>query len=100
SDDEESGTFALADATAFSVNTVFAQLEMALKDGPADVAHGAKRLGVPTKRPAICSLTLGTYPVSPLEMTRAYATLAARGVRLLALTVGQVTGPAAEDVCV
>ena len=32
--DEESGTFALADATAFSVNTVFAQLELALENGP------------------------------------------------------------------
>jgi len=96
--DEESGTFALADATAFSVNTVFAQLELALENGPEDVVSTAKALGIQTDLPPICSLTLGTKELTPLEMTRAYATLAARGMRHVPLPVGKVTGPDPKDV--
>jgi penicillin-binding protein 1A len=41
----------------------------------------AHRLGIVSPLQAVCSITLGTQPVSPLEMTSAYSTIAARGIR-------------------
>jgi penicillin-binding protein 1A len=77
--DEESGTFSLATATAYSVNTVFAQVTSLV--GPDAVADAAHRMGIRSKLEPVCSITLGTQAVTPLEMTNGYATLAARGVR-------------------
>ena len=76
--DEESGTFTLKDATAYSVNTVFAQVIAQL--GPDRVVDMAHRLGIRSKLDPYCSVTLGTQAVNPLEMTNAYGTLADRGV--------------------
>jgi membrane peptidoglycan carboxypeptidase len=80
--DEESGTFSLWSATAHSVNTVFAQI--AAQVGPENVADVAHRMGIRSPlhapgQPVPCAITLGTQAVNPLEMTNAYATLAARG---------------------
>ena len=86
--DEESGTFSLATATAYSVNTVFAQVTSLV--GPDAVADAAHRMGIRSKLQPVCSITLGTQAVSPLEMTNAYATLAARGVRRWATPVHAV----------
>ncbi|MDP9295690.1 MAG: transglycosylase domain-containing protein, partial [Actinomycetota bacterium] len=78
--DGEAGTFTLAEATAFSVNTIFAQLVTKLHNGPQDVADVAHKMGIRSHLDPVCSITLGTQPVTPLEMTDAYATLAAQGV--------------------
>jgi penicillin-binding protein 1A len=86
--DEESGTFSLATATAYSVNTVFAQVTSLV--GPDAVADAAHRMGIRSKLQPVCSITLGTQAVTPLEMTNAYATLAARGVRRWATPVHAV----------
>ena len=83
--DEESGTFSLATATAYSVNTVFAQVASLV--GPDAVAEVAHRMGIRSKLQPVCSITLGTQAVTPLEMTNGYATLAARGVRRWATPV-------------
>ena len=40
----------------------------------------AHKLGITSKLQPVCSIALGTQAVNPLEMTSAYATLAARGV--------------------
>ena len=77
--DETEGTMNLIDATAHSVNTIFAQLVTEV--GPDAVVRMAHRLGIQSNLQAVCSITLGTQAVSPLEMTDAYATLAARGTR-------------------
>lgn len=77
--DETSGYMNLVDATANSVNTIFAQL--VTKVGPEKVVRMAHRLGIRSLLKPVCSITLGTQAVSPLEMTSAYATLAARGIR-------------------
>jgi penicillin-binding protein 1A len=69
----------LIDATANSVNTIFAQLVTQV--GPDAVVRMAHRLGIESDLKPFCSITLGTQPVSPLEMTSAYATLAAHGIR-------------------
>jgi penicillin-binding protein 1A len=76
--DEESGYMNLLDATANSVNTIFAQLADIV--GPENIAETAHRMGITTPLQPVCSITLGTQPVNPLEMTDAYATLAARGI--------------------
>jgi penicillin-binding protein 1A len=76
--DESGGYMSLLDATAHSVNTIFAQLVDIV--GPQNVVSTAHKLGIASKLQAVCSITLGTQAVNPLEMTNAYATLAARGV--------------------
>jgi penicillin-binding protein 1A len=77
------GTLDLRSATANSVNTVFA--ELITEVGAADVADLVKRFGFtgPDGSGEIapnCSLALGTLDVSVLEMARAYAGFAGRGV--------------------
>jgi len=77
--DEESGDFTLLQATAFSVNTVFAQVASAVT--PDAIVETAHHMGIRSPLEPVCSITLGTQAVTPLEMTNAYATLAARGWR-------------------
>ena len=77
--DSSAGTVDLLGATTSSVNTVYAQLVTALPDGPRDVIDAARRLGIRSKLPDVCSITLGSVQINPLEMTNAYATFANRG---------------------
>jgi penicillin-binding protein 1A len=76
--DESAGTMSLASATAHSVNTIFAQLITVV--GPSKVVDVMHRMGIRSHLETVCSVTLGSQAVTPLEMTSAYATLAARGV--------------------
>jgi len=93
--DEESGVFTLAQATAHSVNTVFAQLTSLVgPEAAVDVAH---RMGIRSPLEPVCSITLGTQAVNPLEMTNAFATLAARGTRRWATPL-HVVRDASRDV--
>ena len=67
-------------ATTYSVNTVFAQVASAVT--PEAIVETAPRAwGSASPLEPVCSITLGTQAVTPLEMTDAYATLAARGWR-------------------
>ena len=75
--DETAGYMNLLDATAHSVNTIYAQLVDVV--GPKNVVTEAHKLGIRSDLQAVCSITLGTQAINPLEMTDAYATLAARG---------------------
>ena len=88
---EGSGTGSLASATAGSINTVFAQVIAQL--GPDKVVDMAHRLGIESPLPEACAITLGSVGVNPLEMTQAYATLAAGGVRHDATPFLQVKSP-------
>jgi penicillin-binding protein 1A len=89
--DETAGYMNLLDATAHSVNTIFAQLVDVV--GPKNVVGVAHRLGISTALQPVCSITLGTQPVNPLEMTDAYATLAARGRHHTPRALEVVRGP-------
>ncbi|MEA2627534.1 MAG: penicillin-binding protein [Candidatus Binatota bacterium] len=89
--DETAGTMSLLQATAHSVNTIFAQV--ALRAGIARVADVAHRMGIESPLVPVCSLTLGPEGVSPLEMTDAFATLAARGIHHRPELLQRVTGP-------
>jgi penicillin-binding protein 1A len=78
----DEGKVSLADATARSINGVYARLIMDV--GPQKVAETARQLGIETKvdnNPAIAlgGLRIG---VSPLEMAMAYGSIASGGDRL------------------
>jgi penicillin-binding protein 1A len=83
--DEAAGTMNLLDATANSVNTIFAQLIS--KVGARNVVAMAHHLGITEpsglKRPyfkPVCAITLGSVGFTPLEMTDVYSTFASGGV--------------------
>ncbi len=75
------GKMRLRKATEKSVNSVFAQL--ILDVGPEDVVTTAEKMGVRKGIEPVPAIALGglTEGVSPLEMARAYATLATGGRR-------------------
>jgi penicillin-binding protein 1A len=87
--DEESGTMTLLQATAFSVNTIFAQVVMRV--GPARVVETARQMGITSPLVPVCSITLGPEGVGPLEMADAFATLAARGIHHRPEALARVT---------
>ena len=72
------GYLSLESATVHSVNVVYAQLMRDLT--PKRVAQTAHLLGIRSKLPLHCSMVLGADDVTPLELTSAYATIAAGGV--------------------
>jgi penicillin-binding protein 1A len=88
---EGAGNYTLALATAHSVNTIFAQVIAQL--GPEKVVDMAHALGIRSDLPPVCSITLGSVAVDPLEMTNAYATLADRGMRFWATPFVEVKSP-------
>ena len=90
--DADAGTMELIDATAGSVNTIFAQVIAEITPAPVvDVAH---RMGITSPLEPVCSITLGSQSVTPLEMTTAYATLAARGIRHDPVSITGIQDPA------
>ena len=82
------GVLPLDSALEESVNAVFARLSIDI--GGYNVANMAYKLGIPRSDhlPTTPSVILGSGAVSPLDMTHAYSTIAANGVRrdLLAFT--------------
>jgi penicillin-binding protein 1A len=78
--EDAGGSVSLIDATAESVNTVYAQLETAV--GAPKLVDMAHQLGVASPLAPNASLVLGTGTVSVLEMAAAYSTFANRGVRV------------------
>ena len=80
SEDSYLGPIDLKTATTYSDNTVFAQLTRIV--GPKNVASAAKSLGIQSSLDAYLSIGLGTDLVNPLEMARAFATIANGGVRI------------------
>jgi penicillin-binding protein 1A len=76
--DESAGTMNLFDATANSVNTIFAQL--IAKIGVKNTVRMAHLLGIQSYLKPVCAITLGAVGVTPLELTDVYATIADGGV--------------------
>ena len=74
------GWIDLTSATAYSDNTVYAQLTNIVR--PRNVAATARELGVTRKLNPYFAIGLGADPVSPLEMARAFAAFADRGKRI------------------
>jgi len=74
------GPINLNTAIAYSDNTVFAQLTNIV--GPGNVAETAAQMGITSPLHPYFSIGLGAEPATPVEMARAYATLANGGYRL------------------
>ncbi len=82
------GSIDLQEATIHSDNTVFAQLTAQV--GPKNVADMAHKLGVTRPLDDYFAIGLGVEAVSPLEMARAFATLANNGERVDGSVLGNV----------
>ena len=103
-DPAEAATYDMTRATWQSVNTYYIQLEE--KVGVQSVAQTAITLGVsPSRLKAVLadpngygSLTIGSIPVSPLDMATAYATLANHGVRCDPRSALSATDPDGRSV--
>jgi len=85
------GTLTLTSATTSSVNCAYARLIKLV--GPEKVVDVARRMGITKPLAPYLSITLGSEPVTPLEMASAYATLAADGMRRAPYFVEKVEAP-------
>jgi penicillin-binding protein 1A len=74
------GTVDLRTAMIVSDNSVYAQLTRIV--GPKAIADTAHDLGIRSELPSYFSIGLGFVAVNPLDMTRAYATIANGGKRI------------------
>jgi penicillin-binding protein 1A len=92
-DEGYQGTINLQQATVTSDNTVFAQLDLDV--GPENVAATAKSMGITTHLQGLPAEGIGglKYGVSPLELSDAYATLAAGGIRHRPVAIEKVILP-------
>jgi penicillin-binding protein 1A len=82
------GQIDLTEATVHSDNSVYAQLTAQV--GPKNVADVARKLGVTRPLDDYFAIGLGVEAVSPLEMARAFATLANGGQRVDGSVLGNV----------
>jgi penicillin-binding protein 1A len=73
------GEVTVREATTSSINTAY--VRMAEELGHDRVVDRAAELGIVTDLPPFPSMTLGAGDLRPIELTAAYATLAAEGVR-------------------
>jgi penicillin-binding protein 1A len=92
-DEGYQGTINLQQATVASDNTVFAQLDLDV--GPQNVAWTAKSMGIESELDGIPAEGIGglRIGVSPLELTDAYATLAAGGIHRKPIAIRRVVFP-------
>jgi penicillin-binding protein 1A len=79
----------LVDATAQSVNTVYAKVIDAI--GVERVAAFARELGITSEVPPLASIVLGTPTVSVLDMADTYLTFATRGEQVAPSVIVRVT---------
>jgi len=87
------GTMSIFDALVKSDNTVFQQLDLDV--GPEEVRQAAYDMGITSKLDAYPAEGLGglRIGVSPLEMTRAYATINNGGWRVKPVAITKVVLP-------
>jgi penicillin-binding protein 1A len=77
---EALGPIDLSKAIAYSDNTVFSQLTAIV--GPRNVRDTARALGFTTPLQGFFAIGLGAEPATPLEMARAYTSIADGGDRI------------------
>src|SRR6185312_3731123 len=98
-EDKYSGTISLANALAYSDNSVFSQL--GIQVGVKKIARLAEKMGLHTPVSTNLAITLGALKegVNPLEMAYAYSTIANDGKRVTSNLPAWKNGPVAvEDV--
>ncbi len=84
-----SGQMTLRTAFAYSVNTVAAKLGQEV--GFSTVADMARRFGITTKVNTHPSMVLGSSEVHVIDMTRAFASVANKGVAVTPFAITRVT---------
>ncbi|RSU45218.1 penicillin-binding protein, partial [Sphingomonas sp. S-NIH.Pt15_0812] len=84
-----SGTVTLRTAFAYSLNTVAAKLGQEV--GFTTIADMAKRFGITTPVNTHPSMVLGTSDVRLIDMTRAFASVASKGVAVTPYGITKVT---------
>ena len=89
--DETFGALTVTEATANSVNTVYAQLLAEV--GPQAVADAAHAAGLTSDLDIHPSIALGAEEVSPLELANAYLTFANDGNRVEPYAIVRIEGP-------
>jgi penicillin-binding protein 1A len=77
-DNSYGGSYRLKDALKFSINVIAARLIMDVN--PRTVVEYAKKMGIESKLDPYYSIALGTFDMSVMEMTAAYACFAANGI--------------------
>jgi penicillin-binding protein 1A len=82
------GDLTLAEATANSVNTVYAQLLASV--GPAAVADAAGEAGIDAELDLVPSIALGVEEVSPLDLASAYLTYANDGTKVEPYAISRI----------
>jgi len=82
------GSLNLYDATAESVNAVFARLTEDV--GPANVVAAAHEAGITTYLPAVCALGTGSVGITPLDQASGYQTFANSGMHCKPFAVSQI----------
>ncbi len=88
------GRVGVREAIERSLNV--ATVRLAGEVGLNQVVEVAHRLGIESHLPAVPSLALGTAEITPLELARAYATLASGGVRPETQAIEDVVDPAGD----
>ncbi|MEA2902555.1 MAG: penicillin-binding protein, partial [Actinomycetota bacterium] len=83
------GRISLLNATANSVNTVYAQL--VLQVGPDKVVDMAHRLGITSDLSPNASIALGTADVSVLDMASTYLTFQSKGMHVEPRVIRKIT---------
>lgn len=92
------GTVDITQATANSVNTVYAQM-MNKVVTPTKFVQQAQKLGISIpNRDKGCALTLGTTDVTPMEMARAFMTFGARGQRPETVVITRIVAPGGDVI--
>jgi penicillin-binding protein 1A len=91
-----SGQIDIRTAFAYSINTVAAKL--GLEVGFAAVADMARRFGITTELNTHPSMVLGTADVRLIEMTRAFASVARKGVDVTPYGITRVTTADGREV--
>lgn len=90
-DGSSGGSMSLRKATLKSDNSVYAKL--GLDVGPDKVVKAAKDMGVTSPLEPFPSISLGSQTVTPLEMSRAYATIANGGKKIVPRAITKVVFP-------
>jgi len=95
-DHEFHGTVPVREALEHSMNVATARL--AQQVGVERVADVARRMGIESPLPLVPSLALGVADVTPLELARAYSTLANGGVRPEFRTYEDIVDPSGRSI--
>ncbi|MEJ1157446.1 transglycosylase domain-containing protein [Prosthecomicrobium sp. N25] len=83
------GAMTLRDALAQSINTI--AVKLAVEVGPRKVVSTAERLGITSPLQATAAIALGSYEVTPLEITGAYVPFSNGGFGVVPHVIRRIT---------